>query len=423
MKIYAFEGFRFTSQVGEAGEQGAPPFDQINEQRAQEFHARSPHHFAHLTRPAPENAERGITGSTYQRAASTHQQWLASGAVVRDGKPALYPYIIEVADGTRRIGVCALVGVEPEGSTVIRPHEHTLDKPFADRLEMTRTTEIDLEPVMFLADDPQTLEDLVLQDAAGSEPAVTHRDDDGNLHKLWVQDNPERILAYQRELANRPAAIADGHHRYKVARTYAEQTHAAPGTAAGAKMTVLFSLHSKDVVIDPIHRALGAGLDLASLHPMLASRGTVTVSSGAEFAALIAQEDNPVARPALGILTADGHTEIWHLDPRRMPEGRAPGADRLAVCHLHWSLLPQLGLSEANYLDGTVIYRSFPDELWTQVKNPNNPLAVGIFLPPMSGPLFGHAVSKGDVLPAKSTRFLPKLASGLVWVGHDAKLI
>jgi uncharacterized protein (DUF1015 family) len=36
---------------------------------------------------------------------------------------------------------------------------------------------------------------------------------------------------------------------------------------------------------------------------------------------------------------------------------------------------------------------------------------------------FADAVSQGDLLPPKSTRFLPKLISGLVWVGHDARLL
>jgi uncharacterized protein (DUF1015 family) len=35
---------------------------------------------------------------------------------------------------------------------------------------------------------------------------------------------------------------------------------------------------------------------------------------------------------------------------------------------------------------------------------------------------FAAAIAGGDLLPPKSTRFLPKLISGLVWTDHDAAL-
>ena len=31
--------------------------------------------------------------------------------------------------------------------------------------------------------------------------------------------------------------------------------------------------------------------------------------------------------------------------------------------------------------------------------------------------------SRSTLLPPKSTRFLPKMISGMVWVGHDARLL
>ena len=36
---------------------------------------------------------------------------------------------------------------------------------------------------------------------------------------------------------------------------------------------------------------------------------------------------------------------------------------------------------------------------------------------------FALATEDGDLLPPKSTRFLPKLVSGLVWCGHDAEIV
>ena len=171
MRIYGFQGYRFSTSAGDAGQLAAPPFDQIDDSLRDELQASARHHFAHLTRPLP-----GEEGDPYRHAAALHRSWFEDGTVARDPEPCLYPYVIESPDGVRRLGLCTLVGVEDPSSNVIRPHESTLDKPFADRLNLLRTTRIDLEPVMFLSDDPGTLEEMLRQDLAHLEPVARHRD-------------------------------------------------------------------------------------------------------------------------------------------------------------------------------------------------------------------------------------------------------
>ena len=36
---------------------------------------------------------------------------------------------------------------------------------------------------------------------------------------------------------------------------------------------------------------------------------------------------------------------------------------------------------------------------------------------------FAAAIADGQMLPAKSTRFLPKVMSGLVWADHESKVL
>ena len=42
--------------------------------------------------------------------------------------------------------------------------------------------------------------------------------------------------------------------------------------------------------------------------------------------------------------------------------------------------------------------------------------------PPMTPAEFSAAIANGDLLPPKSTRFLPKVFSGLVWAAHSTRL-
>ena len=92
----------------------------------------------------------------------------------------------------------------------------------------------------------------------------------------------------------------------------------------------------------------------------------------------------------------------------------------LSVGWLHEVLLPELGLDSTAATDGTVVYRSDPDRL--QMELLDGSATVGFWLPPMSGEDFARAMEGGSLLPPKSTRFLPKVASGLVWAGHDTSL-
>ncbi|MFW6176024.1 MAG: hypothetical protein ACOC7L_04295, partial [Acidobacteriota bacterium] len=79
-----------------------------------------------------------------------------------------------------------------------------------------------------------------------------------------------------------------------------------------------------------------------------------------------------------------------------------------------------MGLAAEAATDGTTLYRSDPGELWRAVEG--GQAAVGLYLPPMDPAQFAAAIAEGDMLPPKSTRFLPKLISGLVWADHRTRL-
>lgn len=409
MRVFAFQGLRYTPRVGDAGPLAAPPYDQINDSVRERFHAQSPQQFVHLTRPVDPRG-----GDMYKYAADLHGRWLNEGIIERDGRPALYPYVIELAGGGRRLGICALVGFED--ASVIRPHEQTLDKPLADRLALLSAMHVDLEPVLLLSEDGGRLDALLQEDLADAKPLVRHRDADGNFHVLYRIDSPDRIRQYQQAL-NVPSAIADGHHRYKVGQRFAQERGIRPGTAASAKLAVITSLDSPALAIEPIHRALREPADLARLAGVSSGTETFQGTSGAEFAAAVAA----APQPSMGVWISGREPEIWHLDPTQVPDVPSTGVPQLVVEIFEKTFLPALGLSPEASTDGTVVYRSSPDELWNQVAA--GELGTGFFLPPMQPAEFAAAIADGQLLPPKSTRFMPKVMSGLVWADHESQVV
>lgn len=423
MRIYAFQGITYDGVGGLSGDErgrlAAPPYDQIDEERAAELHALDPHHFTWLSRPVP-----GQGGDLYREAARLHDAWLADGTLVTDELPALYPYAIDLPDGTRRLGITALVGLERPESGIIRPHEETVAKPLADRLALLRAMEVDLEPVLLLSEDGGELDRLLAEDVAAGSPFASHEDEFGNRHHVYRLNDPKRILRYRTVLGEAPAAIADGHHRYKVALRHAEERGLlgagggdTPPPAATAKLAVITSLASPALEIDPIHRAYGQdpGLDRAAERAV--AREVVDVEDGKALAAAVAA----AAQPAIGVQRGGESPEVWRLDPAGAGTRElSPGARRLAVALVHASLYPAMGLPPEAASDGTTLYRPDPEALWRGVTAGR--FAAGIYLPPMDPQQFAAAIAEGDLLPPKSTRFLPKVVSGLVWASHDARL-
>jgi len=408
MRLYAFEGLHYTPQAEDpdtAGHLAAPPYDQINDSLRNRYHAQSPHQFVHLSKPvAPEG------GDPYSFAAALHHKWLREGVITRDPRPAIYPYIIELAGGDElggeRLGVLGLVRYEDP--SVIRPHEQTLDKPLADRTALLEAMRVDLEPVLLLSEDHGQLDSLLREDLQGQQPLVRHRDSDGHLHVLYRIDDPGRIERY-RDVLDVPSAIADGHHRYKVGQRFAAQHHAADGTAAAAKLAVVTSLDSPALTIDPIHRAFKEPIDVSRLADLPVAVEPFEGKSGHDFAAAVAAADT-AGHPALGVWVLGRAPEVWRFD-----------SHRLAVEIFQDEILSALGLPPEASTDGTVVYRSDPKELWSQVAAGD--LGTGVWLPPMQPAAFAAAIADGQMLPAKSTRFLPKVMSGLVWADHDSKLL
>ncbi|TNF82116.1 MAG: DUF1015 family protein [Acidobacteria bacterium] len=275
---------------------------------------------------------------------------------------------------------------------------------------------MDLEPILVLSDDGGELDKLLAEDVERLAALVDHRDAAGHRHLVYRMDEPERVERYRELLRSSTAVIADGHHRWEVARRFAGETDAQPGTPAAAKLSVITSLSSTGLTIDPIHRGLPEMGPLGEVDAWVLSRRVWSGDTGHQLATAVAESP----QPALGVRERGRAAEIWILDPAAAPADLPAGARGLAVSLLHGALFSALGLTASAATDGTVVYRSDPEHLFAELES--GEFAAGFWLPPMSAQGFADAVAEGDLLPPKSTRFLPKLASGLVWAAHDTRL-
>ena len=105
-----------------------PPYDVISEFQRLELESRDPHNAVRL--------ELADGADPHAAAASTLAAWTADGTLAREPEPRFYYYAharTDAPDEPLVHGVVGRVLLEPWGAG-IRPHEHTMPGPKADRL-------------------------------------------------------------------------------------------------------------------------------------------------------------------------------------------------------------------------------------------------------------------------------------------------
>jgi uncharacterized protein (DUF1015 family) len=197
----------------------SPPYDVIDAGLRAELLARSPLNVVEIDLP-----EAPAGGDPYEHAAETLEAWTLQGVLAADREPAIWPLTQDYRgpDGSPRTrhGFLARVRVTDYGPGLVRPHERTQPGPKEDRLRLTEATRHNLSPIFALhpGDSWRHIEPHLDTDPWGE---VT--DPDGTVHRIWRLADPSIHEAIATELADAELLIADGHHRYETARTYADE--------------------------------------------------------------------------------------------------------------------------------------------------------------------------------------------------------
>lgn len=377
----------------------APPYDVLSDADVAELRARSPLGIVHVDVPDGVGAER------YRNAARILDAFVDRGVLTRDEEPGFTIYRMHFVDeaGEERhlVGVLGALEVVDEGAGGVLPHERTTPKASTDRLDLTRATHANLSPVWGLALGRGLTEAL----AAPGEP-LGSLTVDGVRHSVERVTDAERIAAIRAAVEGDDVLIADGHHRYGVARHFLAESReaanadpsdaAAAARAEAAATTLAFvgELIPDQLAIEAIHRLYSGG-DPDALRAALADH----------FEPADAPEPGPttlaemVEHGRLLLLTATGDP-VW-LTPRAEALQGIRAIDGALLEH---ALRDVPGL-EVDYQHGVAEVRAA--------------LAAGrahsaVLIRPVSLAEIERTGREGLLMPPKSTFFTPKLRTGLV---------
>jgi uncharacterized protein (DUF1015 family) len=391
----------------------APPYDVIDAAQREELAARSPFNVVDIDLP------RGGS-DPYTHAADLLEQWLTHGIVLQDPEPALWALTQTFTgpDGAERTrhGFFCKVRLSDYGPGLVRPHERTHPAAKEDRLRLMRATRANLSPIFSLYSDPAGEAWSALEPATTEAPWGAVTDDEGTTHRLWRVGDQAAIARAQEALAGVELLIADGHHRYETARTYAEEI-GGEGEHRYVLMC-LVSMSDPGLAIFPTHRLVG-GLDEQRRRRLDDALKRSFQLSEVAPDRLVPEAGNGDL-PTFGVLAGDGARSLRarlasaEIADRALA-GHSDSYRRLDTAVLEKLLLEDaLGLSEDDISHQRGLgYARDLDQARALLSGGKYELA--FLLRPTPVEQVRAIAAAGETMPPKSTYFYPKLLSGLLF--------
>jgi uncharacterized protein (DUF1015 family) len=400
------------STVGSLSDVTSPPYDVIDAEQREQLLKRSPFNVAAVDLPKGEP-------DPYAAAGELFEAWQMQGIVVRDPEPSLWAHTQTYTgpDGQERTrrGFFCRVRIEGYGPGRVRPHERTHPGPKEDRLRLMRATHANLSPIFSLFSDPAGAAWRALEPATKNSPWGEVTDGENTTHRVWRTSDPDIIAAVQTATRDVELLIADGHHRYETANTYAQEL-GGDGEHQYVLMC-LVALEDPGLTVFPTHR-LVRNLDRTR-------QEALREALHRDFHITEVPVEQIAPEPGIGPLEL-GYIDAHHQQPYRLTlkdqsiadnalEGFSEAYRSLDTGVLEALLLKgALGLSDddISHFNGLFYARS-TEEALEMVRSSEYDAAFLMRPTPVSQ--VRDVAASGENMPPKSTFFYPKLLTGLLF--------
>jgi len=253
--IRPFRAIRYTEQAGDPKNLITQPYDKIDNDLQKEYYKKSAYNYCRLILPMEENK--------YEIARQRTQKWMREGILAKDEEPAVFVCRQEFELFGRtciRTGLIAALRLYPYNENVVFPHEVTYEEPKADRLNMLRTVQKDLEPVFLIFSDPEKRAINFFAEITKTQPLIEVEDSFRIKHAVWRVVDSQKIKLVQKALEGKVLVITDGHHRYESALAYRDerrmQEEWTEDSAFNFHMSYMVPVQDEGLVVLPTHRLL-----------------------------------------------------------------------------------------------------------------------------------------------------------------------
>jgi uncharacterized protein (DUF1015 family) len=412
--VRPFRAITYTPKAGDPEDLITQPYDKIDQTQQKEYYEKSPYNYCRLILPLESNK--------YEIANQRISNWLKEGVMEKEHEPAIFISRQEFdLDGKRyqRTGIIAALRLYDYSENVVYPHERTYKAPKADRLNMLRTLQKDLEPVFLMYQDPEGQTIRLMAEVTKTQPTVQVTDSLGVRHTVWKVSDPKKIGELQAVLSPKTVVINDGHHRYESAVAYRDEMQAKTkwslDDAFNFHMSYLVPVQEEGLIVLPTHRLLkNYKLTDDLVHAFKFFFEVVTIEPSVSALENFLQchlEEHAFGvydgKKAYGLLLKHDKAVYEFVNANVSKETKI--FDVVILRDIVFRLILKTG--ELN-IDDTILYVRWAKEAVKKVDRGEADIA--FLVNPISAKTIAEIALQHEVLPEKSTDFYPKLVSGLV---------
>jgi uncharacterized protein (DUF1015 family) len=407
----ALDGIEYdVAKAGDLADLLSPPYDVISADARKLLADRSPNNIIHLLIPQAEGSL-----DRYEAAGRLIDRWRAEGVLADAGKAF---YILEQSfrlhgESHVRTALLGRIRLGAWRESGVYPHEVTLPRPKADRLNLYRAARVQPGPIFTLAEDRDHVVADVMDRVRNTAPS---READGpeEAHdRIWKISDADTIAELEAAFSDEPLFIADGHHRYETALAYRNELAEASGLAADHPanfvLAAVVPMADPGLFMLPTHRLLKiddpAAVDkaIAALEAdyvvtrieganeaAFASTDTALYANGACYTLAMREEAARRLEGELGAVMAplNVNTALRIILPRFFTDVQAAiDEERIAYTHEMTEAAASVDAGEAD---------------------------VALLMAPLPVETVAAVSRGGATLPPKSTYFYPKLPTGVV---------
>lgn len=261
-EIIPFSGILYNASKVSGEAVTAPPYDIITPEYKDQLYNKSLYNIVRIDFGKDLDKD-NESENRYTRAAEYFNKWLNEKIMIKRESPGFYAYeITYTAHGKQKClrGLFGLVKLEELGKGNIFPHECTHSKPKADRLNLMRACNANTSPIFSLYNSPEKKASTVIERTISSNaPYLEAKDTDGAVHRLWIIEDSNDMLAIADDLKGKSVFIADGHHRYETALEFQREMKEKYPNSNGNEpfnyvLMFLANISGGDITILPAHR-------------------------------------------------------------------------------------------------------------------------------------------------------------------------
>ena len=367
----------------------SPMHDSLTDQERTEIKTANPDSFLHVTRRAGDPGESDDPTAAAAAGTAALERLLGEGAFHELPEPSVFVYRIDTG-GAGHTGIVAEVPVEAFKNGDVRGHEDV--QP--DRVEALSLylegVGASSDPVALMFHPDRDLADL-LTAIEDEEPIIGIGHEPDAVQRVWRVNDPAVLATIAARLSGEVMYVADGHHRVAASIAASERTK---DPSQAAVLCVLYPADELRVLA--FHRLVVGPVNGGDLLASLEDGFVV--------------EEASEGRPTSGSFTFRVDRTWLRASPKRAE--RPPGVAGLDVTRLHHEILqPLLGVADAGDPRLEVAPDTVPvSELAARADDDGG--ALFVLAAPSIEDLF-EVADRGEIVPPKSTYFLPKPMSGV----------